>query len=232
MAKSKEADNLEQLPPELESRVSDWRQRLLQLEPVFAIPETDRVCRYWELSKEIAELVAPRAERGARTRLMTALAARLECSRPQLYNLYNVGIVFADGLLDQEWTWHVKQARRLHQLSAEDRRRELEILATHRREPARRVAKARSSTPSPGERSDPEALRGEAEDAFARLDEPSRLSFLADQLGNVTADWLRFPIARALLRRVITAAEALHPLLPESPPTDTAKSGRHDRPPA
>ncbi len=230
MAREKQTDNLETLPPEVESHLPEWRERLRLTQPTAAVSDEERTQLCWELGRELAELVPPSAQQGARTRTMTALAEGLSCSRSLVYGLMNVGLIFTRGLLSdaaggkQSWSWHAAQARRLLRMDPEEREIELQRLAALPGQVVRNVKPARSVSPAEG---DGAGLHAQAVDAFLRLDPIAQLFFLATVLSHIGPDSVRDPLGEAYLKEVIVAAVRLQSLLPEPPPRGPAKSGKH-----
>jgi hypothetical protein len=113
----------------MEERLSSWRDRLDQVAPRSVAqalpPEQAEIC--WAVGREIGEELN-RQPRGQRTKFLAAVAEEIGKPRTLLYDLVGVGLMFPEGLLQQHWSWHTFQARRLRRLDAQSRMAQLSLL--------------------------------------------------------------------------------------------------------
>ena len=92
------------LPPALRSLLPKWRERYNEIETAWRMPPARLNTLRWTFGREIAEAIDTRDEGDPVVPIVDALASALGCSRPHVYNLVNVGRIFADPLPLQHWT--------------------------------------------------------------------------------------------------------------------------------
>jgi len=207
-------ENSLSLSPELEQQLPAWRSALAALKPQRAVGEAERAEGYWKLGRDIADMLAHEAPEGQRTAAIHALAGRLEESYATVHNLVNVGIVFHGGLLEQTWTWHVKQARHLRRLGERERLEQLGELRKLPRQSSREIPTRRSARDDNARRRQLAEQLQAARAAVGILPPELRLDLVDDCLRGLSADDLDIPFAHESVESVCEAALALKDRVP------------------
>jgi len=204
------------LGPEIEARLPEWRERILEIDQVRQpwAPVLNGLRR--DLGREIHLALTSLAESENRTRRMEWIADSLGCSRTLIYNLVNVGAAFPGDLPLQHWSNLAALAR----LDESERER---WLATHPDWAKAKDAPAPhqdddltpQSQANRAESRDAEEALGIAREAYDALPAIVKARFLAEELAELDLSPLHPDLRRGTARRIQAAAARVISQVPE-----------------